>query len=277
MSKNIHEPSIQRSVAVNRYNGQMTQQKPYAFEWATPINDADCPPNLTIYPAWTPCYLNGWEQPTTLEPLSVRLRADGSLQWKGYVNSQNSTNPIAFIMPGTLPEEPDLVPPDSPGNLSYNVFTTPDDGVTITSGRAYVDSATGEVSIYPITVSAGIVYHHKVFADDQIVLVGDGRRIFAIPQDMAGFLLTDVEIDVTTVSSSGIVQVQIRNITQALDILSTRVQIDVSEFHSKDSATQPVVSFANSDVAHGDRIAIDVDAAGANAKGLGVVLYWSSA
>jgi hypothetical protein len=121
------------------------------------------------------------------------------------------------------------------------------------------------------------VYHHKVFADDQIILAGDGRRIWAVPQDMNGAVLTDVEIDVTTVSSSGIVQVQIRNITQALDILATRVQVDVSEFHSKDSATQPVVTVANADVAHGDRIAIDVDAAGTNAKGLGVVMFFDPA
>lgn len=119
------------------------------------------------------------------------------------------------------------------------------------------------------------VYHHKVFADEQIVLAGDNRRIFAIPEDMDGMALQQVEIDVTTVSSSGIVQVQIRNATAAVDMLSTRAQVDAGEFHSKDSGTQPVVNAANADVAHGDRICIDVDAGGTNAKGLGVVLYFA--
>lgn len=127
------------------------------------------------------------------------------------------------------------------------------------------------------TAATGPVYHHKVFADDQIVLTGDGRRIFAIPQDMIGAILTDVEIDVTTVSSSGIVQVQLRKVATAADMLTTRVQVDANEFHSKDAATQPVVNAANATVAHGDRVAIDVDAAGTNAKGLGVVLFFSLA
>jgi hypothetical protein len=125
-----------------------------------------------------------------------------------------------------------------------------------------------------ILSSGGIVYHIKIFADDQIVLSGNGRFILTIPQDMAGAILTDVEISVTTASSSGIVQVQLRNITNAVDILSTRVQVDASEFHSNDAATQPVISTANANMAHEDRIAIDIDAAGANAKGLEVVLFF---
>jgi len=151
MTKNLHEPSTPREVAANRYSGKMTQQRPYAYQWVTPVNVADCPADpysLTDpRPAWTPCYLNDWERPTTLEPLSVRLSADGNLQWKGYVNSANATDSIAFIMPGTLSGEPDMIPPDDPGNLSYSVFVTPDNGGTIETGTAYIDSATGEVTI----------------------------------------------------------------------------------------------------------------------------------
>lgn len=116
------------------------------------------------------------------------------------------------------------------------------------------------------------IYHIKVVADTQTIATGDGRFIWAVPQDLVSHMLTDVEMDVTTVSSSGIVQVQLRNVTQAVDMLTTRVQVDANEFHSKDAATQPVVNTANADVQHGDRIAIDIDAAGTGAKGLGVVL-----
>ena len=149
MTKNLHEPSTPRAVATNRYTGKLTQQKPYAYEWVTPVNDADCAAaQADPVTPWTPCYLNDWEQPTTLEPLSVRLNADGLLQWQGYVNSQNATAAIAFIMPGTLGGEPDMIPDVSVAeNLSYSVFVTPDDGTTITQGRAYVDSTTGEVTI----------------------------------------------------------------------------------------------------------------------------------
>ena len=119
-----------------------------------------------------------------------------------------------------------------------------------------------------------IAYHIKVFSDAQTITTGDGKFIFAIPEDVGGSILFDVELDVTTVSSSGIVQVQVRNITQAVDMLSTRVQVDVSEFHSKDASTQPVIDANNNDVAHGNRIAIDVDAAGTGAKGLRIILIF---
>jgi hypothetical protein len=121
------------------------------------------------------------------------------------------------------------------------------------------------------------VYHIKVFSDKQIVVAGDNAFVWAIEEDIAGLELAlspfrGCEIDVTTVSSSGIVQVQLRNIDNGnVDMLSTRAQIDASETHSRTAATAPVVSGANNNVSHGDRIAIDVDAAGTGAKGLGLV------
>jgi hypothetical protein len=124
----------------------------------------------------------------------------------------------------------------------------------------------------PPAMEIAAVYHIKVFGDKQIVTTGDGAFIWAIEEDIAGMVLWKVEIDVTTVSSSGIVQVQLRNISNGnVDMLSTRVQVDASEFHSKDAAVTAVVNAANADLDHGDRISIDVDAAGIGAKGLGLV------
>lgn len=102
---------------------------------------------------------------------------------------------------------------------------------------------------------------------------GDGKFIFAFPY-VSG-TLKDLEIDVTTVSSSGIVQVQVRNATQSLDMLSTRIQVDANEFHSKDASTLFVINSANAVIARGDRIAVDVDAAGTGAKGLGISLIFN--
>lgn len=118
-------------------------------------------------------------------------------------------------------------------------------------------------------------YHIKVFKDSRIILVGDARWILTIPRDVDEMVVDDVEISVTTVSSSGIVRVQLRNIDNGnVDILSTRAQVDVSETHSKTASVQPVVNTANADVTHGDRIAIDVDDAGTGAKGLEVVIFF---
>jgi hypothetical protein len=84
--------------------------------------------------------------------------------------------------------------------------------------------------------------------------------------------LTGAHAFVTTVSSSGLPTVQIRNVTDAVDMLSTKVSIDASEFTSYSAATAPVIDTSKDDVATGDLIAVDVDVAGTGAKGLGVIL-----
>lgn len=116
----------------------------------------------------------------------------------------------------------------------------------------------------------------KVIADTATVATGDGQFIFAIPADLNGANLKSAHAYVTTVSSSGLPTVQIRNVTQTADMLTTKVSIDASEFTSYTAATQPVVDAANDDVATGDRIAIDVDVAGTGARGLGVILTFGS-
>lgn len=112
----------------------------------------------------------------------------------------------------------------------------------------------------------------KVMTDRQVVVVGDGIFEFEISEDMDTMVLTEVEGYVTTVSSSGGLLVQLHNNTAAVDMLSTRLGIDVSDLNSKDAATQPVINTSNDDVAWGDHIRIDIDSAGTGAKGLGVML-----
>lgn len=112
----------------------------------------------------------------------------------------------------------------------------------------------------------------KVVADNSTFATGDGKFIFAIPSDLNNTELQSAEAYVTTVSSSGLPTVQIRNVTGAVDMLSTRITIDVSEFTSYTAAAPSVVNAANAEVATGDLIAVDVDVAGTGAKGLGVIL-----
>lgn len=133
----------------------------------------------------------------------------------------------------------------------------------VTHGR---DHAAGGSD--PIPVQFDI----KVVSDTATVATGDGQFIFAIPSDLNGRSLTSAAAYVTTVSSSGLPTVQIRNVTQTADMLTTKVTIDVSEFTSYTAATPAVIDTANDDVATGDLIAIDVDVAGTGTKGLGVIL-----
>lgn len=115
----------------------------------------------------------------------------------------------------------------------------------------------------------------KVFSDTAGVSTGDSKFVFAVSQDLNGAGLVAAHAFVSTVSSSGIPTVQIRNITDAVDMLSTRITIDASEFTSYTAATRAVVNSANRTVTTGDLIAVDVDVAGTGAKGLGVILTFT--
>lgn len=115
----------------------------------------------------------------------------------------------------------------------------------------------------------------KVIDDATVLTTGDGKTIFCIPAALGGCDLTAAHAYVTTNSSSGTPTIQIRNVTQAADMLSTRITIDASEPTSYTAAAAPVIDTGNDDVATGDLIAVDVDVAGTGAKGLGVILTFT--
>lgn len=82
------------------------------------------------------------------------------------------------------------------------------------------------------------------------------------------FTLTDVRANVNTVSSSGVVTVDINE--GGTSILSTKLTIDASEKTSVTAATAHV--FSDTSLADDAEITIDIDNAGTGAKGLKVTL-----
>lgn len=104
------------------------------------------------------------------------------------------------------------------------------------------------------------------------VVSGDDAGTMFIPDDLNGTRLYRVAAFVTNPSSSGLPTVQIRNVTQAQDFLTTKCTIDAGETSSYTAATPAVINAATSLVAQGDEIAIDVDVAGTGAEGLVVAL-----
>jgi hypothetical protein len=116
----------------------------------------------------------------------------------------------------------------------------------------------------------------KIFDDATALATGDGKLIIMIPESCNGMNLVKAHAGVTTVSSSGAPTVQIRNVTQAADMLTTAITIDANENTSYTAATAPVIDTNNDDVATGDLIAIDVDGAGTGAKGLIVYLAFQT-
>lgn len=103
--------------------------------------------------------------------------------------------------------------------------------------------------------------------------LGDGVAIFRIPSVMNGMNLTGVAAQVYTAGTTNVAQIQIRNKTDAVDMLSTKLFIDSAEVDSSTAATAYVINTDADDVATGDLIAVDIDAVhGSAASGLVVEL-----
>lgn len=114
-----------------------------------------------------------------------------------------------------------------------------------------------------------------VFDDSEDVATGDGAgNVFLrIPSVLNGWNLVDVEASVQTAGTTGTTDVQVHNVTQAADMLTTKATIDSGETDTSTAATPPVIDTANDDVSTADSLRIDVDAVSTTApKGLLVEL-----
>lgn len=130
-------------------------------------------------------------------------------------------------------------------------------------------SAVEEVSSSTSTVQL------LVFDLTESVSTGDSKSKLIIPASLNGWNLTGALAYVDTVSSSGLPNIMIRNVTDTVDMLSTALTIDESANSSSTATTPVVIDTAHDDVATNDVIAVDVDAAGTGTKGLIVTLTFS--
>ena len=119
---------------------------------------------------------------------------------------------------------------------------------------------------------AGSIYGSKnIIIDfipiDEVLATGNKQACFVVPPDLNGMNIVEVGFHVFGTSSSGLPTVQLNNATQAADILSTALTIDVSELDSKDATTPAVIDTAQDDLQTGDEICVDVDTAGTGTDG----------
>lgn len=102
---------------------------------------------------------------------------------------------------------------------------------------------------------------------------GDGKFYFHVPAAMDGMNLVEVHAEVITAGTTGTTDIQIHNVDNALDMLSTKLTIDSGETGSDTAAAAAVINTSNDHVNENDVVRIDVDAVSTTAaKGLIVTL-----
>ncbi len=154
---------------------------------------------------------------------------------------------------------------------SFNTASVSDVNTgTSTSKGVTPDALAGS---YAGTASIAI----EVFAATDDVTTGDGAAYFPVPAAMNGMDLVSVagyHVTAGTGAGSDTTDIQIHNVTDAADMLSTKLTIDEDETSSATAATAAVIDTSNDDVATGDMLRVDVDAlvSGTAPQGLFVVL-----
>lgn len=102
---------------------------------------------------------------------------------------------------------------------------------------------------------------------------GDGQMYFHVPSALNGMDLVAVHAEVITAGTTGTTDIQIHNVTDAADMLTTKITIDSTETGSDTAATPAVINTAADDVVTNDLLRIDVDAVSTTAaKGLIVTM-----
>ncbi len=105
------------------------------------------------------------------------------------------------------------------------------------------------------------------------VATGDGAFYWHTPKEMSGMNLIEVHAEVITAGTTNTTDIQIHNVDNSADILSTKITIDTTETGSDTAATPAVINQANFTIKENDVIRVDVDAVSTTApKGLIVTL-----
>ena len=115
----------------------------------------------------------------------------------------------------------------------------------------------------------------KCVADTISPSVGNGITHVTIPSTLDGKNLQSAQAHVYTVGTGSTTTVQLHNLTDGYDMLSTPITIDASEKDSSTAATPSVVG-SYSLVSTADVIRIDVDVVATNTLGLEVRMVFNT-
>jgi len=158
---------------------------------------------------------------------------------------------------------------------------TTDTGIDIAIDKLsfYDNSSASTRAILPTNVTPFVerTLIIKCVADNIGPTAGDGITHVTIPSPLNDRKLQNAEAHVYTVGTGGsITSVQLHNLTDAVDMLSTPITIDLNEKDSSTAATPHVIGASNT-VETGDVIRIDVDAVATNTLGLEIRMIFGTA
>jgi len=148
------------------------------------------------------------------------------------------------------------------------------DGAVSSNVQAELDKANTHIADNSLHSRA--IEQYKIVADGSALGTGDGKYFIVIPEEYNGWELINAHAMVSTVSSSGLPTYQLYNVTDSVDIMTTKISIDANENTSYTAATPPVINSTNAVMATGDIIRIDKDVAGTGEKGDTIILVFQA-
>lgn len=148
-------------------------------------------------------------------------------------------------------------------------MSIPPGTVSLPSIDATIDDLLRRIADLEAAAADGI-YKIKLFADSETVDT-EAPFFFDIDRDLNEARLKLAVAYVSSPSSSGPVEIQVRNVTLSADMLNTPLTIDEGQSRSG----EPDISFDDAVASEGDEIRVDIENAGTNAAGLVLTLVFA--
>lgn len=188
--------------------------------------------------------------------LAIAGTASTSAEVRLAEDTDNGTNYIGLKAPASVGTSKTFVLPDADGSANQVLKT--DGSATLKWGS--VDSKSVIIQVVNATA---------------FLSTGDGKAYFTVPEELNGMNLTAVHARVITAGTTNTTDIQIANVTDAVDMLSTKLTINSTETGS-DTGTPAVIDTTKDDVVTNDLLRIDIDAVSTTApKGLIVRLRFA--
>lgn len=141
---------------------------------------------------------------------------------------------------------------------------------TLATGSVFygVSSLPVAKDIYQVVTQSFVLGINKY---DTANVAANGQYVFVVPDSLNGCNLTNVNATVATNTfSSGTFAVDVYNLTDAADMLSTALTFDAGELTTTTATTPAVINAATDDVATNDIIQIDITSLGGGGASAGM-------